>query len=391
MRTVACFLCILLCISLLPACGTKTDATPENWSVRQIAGAMLDSQRRAEMLYAVEPGDALYTQHLSELYALGALTPADGIVLISGGVSAQEIAVLRFSSESDAKSAKTALDDYIARREADYTGYFPEEADMIGSSRAFRQGTTVALAICPDASAAYQAFQRCFTGDAPMTERSFPRYTPESSPEPSPTAGPDLPSEEWTYDETRILRAWRSGSADGLQEKDAAIFDAVQTVLALCVSPDMTDCEKALAVHDWMVYNAEYDTNLLTQLPNFEEDPDNDNPYGFLVHRKGICKGYTSSFQLFMDILGVECISVQGEADGASEGWEEHAWNMIRLDGDWYVVDCTWDDPLSYGRVSNEAHHRYFNVTSDFIREHNHRWDESSVPEAKATKFAWKP
>ena len=386
MRKAISFICILLCLVLLSGCGAKLDAQ-ENWSVRQIAGALLDSQRALEPLYALEPGDELFEHCLRENYALGELTPVDGIVLVSGGVSAQEIAVLRFATEADAKAAKEAFDGYIARREADYVGYFPEEADMIAASRAFLQGSTAALAICPDAGTAYRAFQRCFGSEAPLTERSFPRYTQETSSSPAP----DVTPEDWSYDEARILRAWRSGKATGLSQKDAAIFDAVLSVLREVIEADMSERDKALAVHDWMVYNAEYDTNLLTQLPDFEEDPDNDNPYGFLVHRKGICKGYTSSFQLFMDILGVECISVLGEANGAAEEWEEHAWNMIRLDGDWYVVDCTWDDPLSYGAVSDALHHKYFLVTSDFIRANNHRWDARGVPEATATKYAWSP
>ncbi len=403
MRKAAFGICLLLCLSLLPACGAKQDAATGVWSVRQIAGALLDSQKGAVELYSVEPGDAFYELCLRDNYGLLTAKVVDGVILVSGGVSAQELAVLRFATEADARAGKAALEDYIDRREADYVGYFPEEADMIAASHAFVSGSTAALAICTNPNAAYLAFQNCMRTDPPLTERSFPRYadaaatpspspSPSSSPSPSaePKPEPDGPPAEWVYSEETILQAWRSGgSLKDLSEKDAAIFTAVRSVLQLTVDEGMSDWEKALAVHDWMVYNADYDTNILTQLPNYEEDPDNDNPYGFLVHRKGICKGYTSTFQLFMDILGVECISVEGEADGAGEGWEEHAWNMIRLDGDWYVVDCTWDDPLSYGVVSDALHHRYFCATSDFIRRHNHRWDEDSVPEATATKYAW--
>ncbi len=396
MRKTALLICLLLCLSLLPACGAKQDAVTGEWSVRQIAGALLDSQNGVE-LYAVEPGDAYYELCLRDNYGLLSARVTDGVILVSGGVSAKEIAVLRFASEADAKAAKSGLENYIDRREADYVGYFPEEADMIAASHAFVSGNTAALAICSNPNAAYLAFQDCMRTNPPLEERGFPRYADAaatSSPSPSPSAEPEPePSEppaEWVYSEETILRAWRGGgSLKDLSEKDAAIFIAVRSVLQLTVDEGMSEWEKALAVHDWMVYNADYDTNLLTQLPNYKEDPDNDNPYGFLVHRKGICKGYTSTFQLFMDILGVECISVQGEADGAGEGWEDHAWNMIRLDGDWYVVDCTWDDPLSYGVVSDALHHRYFCATSDFIRRNNHRWDEKNVPEATATKYAW--
>ena len=388
MRKSAFLLCLLLCLSLLTACGEKQDAAPEKWSVRQIAGALLDSQRNAEPLFAIEPESPLFAVTLLENYGISGIEPTDGIVLVTGGVSAQEIAVLRFSDEDAAKAAKTALEDYIARREAAYTGYFPEEAEMIGASRAFRDGNTAALAICPWPDAAYKAFLLCARSEAPVDERSFPPFTaaPES---PAPETSQPPEPEAWSYDEARILQAFSRGSADGLSEKDAAIYNAVRNIFKRCVSEDMSDRDKALAVHDWMVYNAEYDLNTLEQYTTGEAEPDNDNPYGFLVHGKGICRGYTASFQLMMDLLGVECISVNGEADGGLEGWEEHAWNMIRLDGDWYVVDCTWDDPLSNGVVSDASHHRYFCVTSEYIRLNHHRWDESAVPEATATKYAW--
>ena len=66
--------------------------------------------------------------------------------------------MLRFASAEGAKAAKTALEAYIRQREAEYTGYFPEEADMIGASRVLVNGTTAALAICPKPDAAYHAF-----------------------------------------------------------------------------------------------------------------------------------------------------------------------------------------------------------------------------------------
>ena len=388
MRKAISTICILLCLALLPACGEKQDETPSLWSVHQIAGALLDSQPELS-LRSIEPESALYAAYLRDSYGLDAAQVLDGVVLVSGGVSAREVAVLRFASAEEAAAAKDALESYIARREAAFTGYFPEEADMIAESHAFRSGATAALAICPKPDAAFRAFTACFHQNAPETERSFTPVAAEDMARDDVPGTTDDPA-DWSYDEARILRAWRTGVTQGLAQKDLDILDAVYMVLNDVVREDMSDYEKELAVHDWMVYNAEYDTNILTQLPDFEEDPDNANPYGFLVHRKGICKGYTSSFQLFMDILGIECISVMGEGSGTHDGeWEEHAWNLVRLDGEWYVVDCTWDDPLSYYEVSDAGHHKYFNVTSDFLRSNYHRWDEAGVPEATATKYAW--
>ena len=148
------------------------------------------------------------------------------------------------------------------------------------------------------------------------------------------------------------------------------------------ISDTMSDYEKELAIHDWIIGWASYDTEANNNSPNAKPDPDNDNPYGVLLHKKGICRGFTSTFQLLMDMLGIECISI----DGTNSGGDEHAWNMVRLDGEWYCVDVTWNNPVGSG-WPDAMTHNYFNVTSQHMWETGHRWDRSSAPEATAPKL----
>lgn len=69
------------------------------------------------------------------------------------------------------------------------------------------------------------------------------------------------------------------------------------------------------------------------------------NPYGALVNGKAVCEGYARAFKLVMDRLGVECVLVQGVAQGETNGgYEPHMWNYVKLDGGWYAVDVTWND-----------------------------------------------
>ena len=146
--------------------------------------------------------------------------------------------------------------------------------------------------------------------------------------------------------------------------------------------------ERELAIHDYIIENADYDSDTLSLLPVFEENPNNTNPYGALVDGRAVCSGYSSTFQLFMDLIDVECITVHGQGNASRE---EHAWNMVRLDGEWYCVDVTWDDPITFGLTSAATAHRYFNVTSEFMRSTYHYWDSDGVPEATATQYAWQP
>jgi transglutaminase/protease-like cytokinesis protein 3 len=170
-----------------------------------------------------------------------------------------------------------------------------------------------------------------------------------------------------------------------LTEKNKAIFDACFKVISGNITDGMTAYEKELAIHDWIVKWASYDTEANNNSPNARPSPDNDNPYGVFFNKKAICSGYTSTFQLFMDLLGIECITVNGFARNMET---EHAWNMVRLDGEWYCVDVTWNDPVGVFSPSYVSHD-YFNVTSQYMREHQHIWNDAAVPEATATAYSW--
>ena len=197
----------------------------------------------------------------------------------------------------------------------------------------------------------------------------------------SPDAPDELYDPDDLYDHDAILAAWRSGDTGALSPKNLAIYEACLEVISALIVPDMNAYAKELAVHDWIVIRAEYDQEALSHSPDAKPDPENDNPYGLLSRGKAICTGFTSSFQLFMDLLEVECITVHGFA-----GSEEHAWNMVRLDGVWYCVDVTWDTPIR-AVLTDEVMHKYFNVPSTFMRNTNHQWDSNASPEATAPKL----
>ena len=140
----------------------------------------------------------------------------------------------------------------------------------------------------------------------------------------------------------------------------------------------MSDYEKELALYMWVITTVEYDDAHYDPLAEVRRD--SYGPYGGLVDHKGICLGFAATFQLLMDMAGVECITVVG---AANDSQDEHAWNQVCLNGEWYCVDPTWD--MSYYPV--EGHLCWFNLTSDYFatEKPSHQWDYDSVPEATAT------
>jgi hypothetical protein len=101
------------------------------------------------------------------------------------------------------------------------------------------------------------------------------------------------------------------------------------------------DREKARAIYRWITEHIAYD------VPSFLAKERKDNsPEGVLKSHLCVCEGYAKLFQALCEKAGVEAILVGGRAK-ATEFLDDpqmtaHAWNAIKLDGEWHLVDATW-------------------------------------------------
>lgn len=118
-------------------------------------------------------------------------------------------------------------------------------------------------------------------------------------------------------------------------------------------------------VHDYIINNTEYDTTI--SMSNIY------NIYGALINKQAVCEGYAKTFKYLMDGLGIPCTLVIGVASNSEGINENHAWNYVKLDGTWYAVDTTWDDPISTsGWVSESAKYKYFlKGSKEILQDHS--------------------
>ncbi len=139
-------------------------------------------------------------------------------------------------------------------------------------------------------------------------------------------------------------------SMDAVRETWEKIDAATEEIL-FYISPEMTDFEKIVTVHDYMELHYEY---------NIE---DTDQTMLIMLDKRGVCAAYAEAFQHMMNVLGIESTLVTSNEMA-------HVWNMVKTDGEWYHADITWDDPVpdQFGRVR----HEYMLLSEDAIRKMGH-------------------
>lgn len=150
------------------------------------------------------------------------------------------------------------------------------------------------------------------------------------------------------------------------------LYEQVVSIIDTIIEPEMTDYEKELAIHDYIVKNCEY--GYVDESKEYAY-----RAYGCLVQKTAVCNGYAEAMTLLLSCTGVENRIITGTAGG-----ELHAWNQVKLDGEWYHIDATWDDPVPDGGYY--AGHMYFNVPDD-IMDDSHTWEEDMFEECSSTDY----
>jgi len=156
-----------------------------------------------------------------------------------------------------------------------------------------------------------------------------------------------------------VGNALRTGVTASLAPDEKQVYDKIKEIIAGYVKPGMSDYEKELSLHDYLVCHTAFDSS-----PANEAAWDSHTPYGALIKGAAVCNGYSDSFKLLMNAAGLECDIVYGEAviDGVSQ---KHAWNRVKIGDGYYLADVAWDD--AFPNLPGVAAYDYFNVTDEMI------------------------
>jgi hypothetical protein len=151
------------------------------------------------------------------------------------------------------------------------------------------------------------------------------------------------------------------------------------------IKPEMNEYERVLAVHDYLIKNSRYDK--LNASKN-TVPPEEHEAYGVLVKGIGVCDSYSKAMKLLLEKTGVYCLIVEGSKAGntiQSLDDVDHAWNIVRIDGEYYHVDTTWND-VNEGKGSINMVYHHFNL-NDTEMQKTHIWERSKYPKCTGTKY----
>lgn len=150
------------------------------------------------------------------------------------------------------------------------------------------------------------------------------------------------------------------------------VNERIDEVLGKLKLGKKSDYKKVKAIHDFIIENAQYDITAK-----------NNSAYGCLIEHYSACQGYAVLTYKMMTEAGIECRVITG-----TSGQTGHAWNIVKVDGRWYYLDTTWDDPIGNG-ISKSAHYAFFLKGSLHFEDHvqDEKFNEREFTEQYPVEF----
>lgn len=200
---------------------------------------------------------------------------------------------------------------------------------------------------------------------------------------------------KWTSSNKKVATVSSSGKVTGKKAGTAKITAQYKDLKATCtvtviesdytksmkkvpkiipkiIEEDMTDFQKVKAVHDYLIKNVRYDEDAFSV-------------WSAILEGRAVCEGYAAAFELFMEELGIKTMKITG----VTKGWL-HEWNLVNLDGEWYHVDVTWDDPGTEDS-GDHLYYYYFLISDKQMKSQNQdpkrTWDTEYYPKCTSEKY----
>lgn len=198
----------------------------------------------------------------------------------------------------------------------------------------------------------------------------------------------DHPEIFWVHNHEKIYKTTYSDSdyctftpgyiytKSEISEIQNAMEAGFQEVSSL-IPADASDYEKVRIVYTYVIDNTQY-----------QASDDDQSIAGVFWKKEAVCAGYAGAVQYLLERIGVPCIYVDGSTQGSTEG---HAWNIVKLDGEYYYVDATNGDQPDFlnGNAAQLEEHKtiIYDYLCPFPEEYEKKYirsEELTVPDCTA-------
>jgi transglutaminase/protease-like cytokinesis protein 3 len=147
-------------------------------------------------------------------------------------------------------------------------------------------------------------------------------------------------------------------------EEEKKLDKEIKSAIKTLELTEKSDYEKVKAIHDYIINRVSYDTTLI-----------GNSAYDALINKSAVCEGYAmAAYRMFTE-AGLEARIISGFGNGVP-----HAWNIVKVEGKWYNIDLTWDDPVTSNGTSVITYDYFLKNAKDFS-------DHRSNTEYRTDKF----
>lgn len=146
------------------------------------------------------------------------------------------------------------------------------------------------------------------------------------------------------------------------EEEIQILNQIVDNILVSVTNDQMNNKEKIKAIHDYIINHTVYDqenSNLIKQNIETSEGLISHKASGPLISGIGLCGGYSDAMAIFLNKLGIQNYKIANDT---------HVWNLVNLDGTWYHLDLTWDDPV-LDTKENILIHDFFLISTEQLHQ----------------------
>ena len=143
----------------------------------------------------------------------------------------------------------------------------------------------------------------------------------------------------------------------------------VDEIITKYITNDMSDDDKVLKIHDYIINNTRYDINKVNEASYTALGP--------LFNGTAVCSGYADLMAIFLNKFGIKNYKIASNT---------HVWNALFINGEWLHLDLTWDDPITKNSDVDTLQHDFFLVKTSKLLEFDtkdHKFDTTVYQEMK--------